>query len=145
MPSDSQLNSQLLRLCLLAWFAVLLWAAVIYWFSAQSGADVEQMNLLDLWDKAAHFIAFAGGGIPMALAWRWSTKWSFGKVLLASALALSLYGAADEYHQLVTPGRSGADHLDWLADTLGGFAGSFATLLIHARTQGPHRPAPTGD
>lgn len=103
------------------------------------------MNLLDLWDKALHFIAFAGGGIPMALAWRWSTPWSFGKVLLVSTIALSLYGAVDEYHQTATPGRTGGDPLDWIADALGGFAGSLATLLIHARTKGPHRPAPTGN
>lgn len=138
-------RTTLARLCLLAWFGVMAWAATIYWFSAQSGSEIEQMNLLDLWDKGLHFIVFAAGGIPMALAWRWSTKWSLGKVLVVSTIALSLYGAADEYHQIVTPGRSGGDHLDWIADTLGGFAGSLATLYLHARTKGPHRPAPTGN
>lgn len=132
-------------LCRVAWLAVFAWAATIYWFSSQSGADIEKINLLDLWDKAAHFVAFAGGGVPMVLALRWSFGWSPKKVLIVSALLLSCYGAADEFHQLYTPGRSGADPFDWVADTLGAFAGSLLTLSIHARSQSPHRPAPSGD
>lgn len=132
-------------LCRIAWLAVLAWATTIYWFSSQSGAEIQEMNLLDLWDKAAHFVAFAAGGVPMILALRWSFGWPSRKLLLVSALALSCYGAADEYHQLLTPGRSGADVSDWIADTLGAFAGSLATLSIHARRQSPHRPAPSRD
>ena len=42
----------------------------------------------------------------------------------------SVIGRLDEYHQTFTPGRSGNDYGDWLADTLGAAAGAFFVLLI---------------
>jgi VanZ family protein len=134
MPAVSQpstLNSQLLRF--VAWFAVLLWAATIYWFSSRTGPEIQQMNVFELWDKAAHFIAFFGGAVPTVCALRWTFGWSPKKVLIVSAITLSCYGAADEFHQLYTPGRSGADFSDWLADTLGAIAGTYATVSAYAR------------
>jgi VanZ family protein len=132
-------------LCRIAWIAVFAWAATIYWFSSQSGDELERMNFLELWDKAAHFSIFAVGAVPMVLALRWSFRWPPRMVLVVSIVALSLYGAADEIHQVCTPGRSGADLSDWIADALGSAAGTFATLRLHARTQRPNRPAPARD
>ncbi len=45
---------------------------------------------------------------------RWPRKWW----LLPSLAAV--VGLFDEAHQLMTPGRSGMDAGDWLADVLGG-------------------------
>lgn len=140
---SSTTNSQFRRIA--AWFAVVAWAGTIFWFSSQSGAELAQLNVLDLWDKAAHFLAFALGGVPMVLALRWSFVWRPGKVLIVSIFALATYGALDELHQLLTPGRRGGDLADWIADALGAAAGSLATFFIHARTQRPHRPAPARD
>jgi VanZ family protein len=47
-------------------------------------------------------------------------------ILVATPILLfALIGALDEYHQTFTPGRSGNDPFDWLADLLGAAAGTF--------------------
>ena len=54
-----------------------------------------------------------------------------GALFLAVALA-SLYGATDEFHQSLVPGRD-ADVVDWVADTLGAAIGAaLATAAIRA-------------
>jgi VanZ family protein len=39
-------------------------------------------------------------------------------------------GGLDEWHQTFTPGRSGGDVWDWLADMTGGFIGAFIALGV---------------
>jgi len=39
-------------------------------------------------------------------------------------------GALDEFHQTFTPGRSGNDFFDWLADLSGGLLGAMIALLF---------------
>ena len=51
-------------------------------------------------------------------------------LILATVLLLAVVGALDEWHQTFTPGRSGNDPLDWLADVLGAFAGATAGLRL---------------
>lgn len=146
-PGCSKASTPAPRSCRarLAWIGVFLWAGTIFWFSSRSGEQISQMNFLDLWDKAAHFAAFAAGGPPMVLALRWTFGWAPRRLCWVSLIVLSFYGAADEIHQLTTPHRSGADPYDWMADTLGAVAGTLGTILIHVRTRKPHCPAPTGD
>lgn len=134
----------LLRSKPLSWTAVAAWVAAIFCLSALSGSEVEKINVFKLWDKAAHFLAFAAGGLLMAHALRLSTAWSWPKLILAAALAISLYGGADEWHQLYTPKRSGADLGDWVADTLGALSGALALSFFHARYPRKDRPAPLG-
>lgn len=128
-----------------AWLAVFAWAATIHWASSRTGPEIEALNIFDVWDKAAHFAAFCAGGPPLFLALCWSFDWPRRKVLLLAIATLALYGAADEYHQLHTPNRTGADVLDWAADALGGIAGTLATAFIHARAKITHRPPPARD
>ena len=45
-----------------------------------------------------------------------------GDIGLTVAL-ISVFGMLDEFHQLFTPGRSGGDVGDWIADTFGAFCG----------------------
>jgi VanZ family protein len=52
------------------------------------------------------------------------------RAMALAALAISLFGAADEWHQQFVPGRS-ADRADWLADTVGAALG--ITLAVAAR------------
>lgn len=125
-----------------AWLAVAAWAAGIFWLSARTGPEIAEMNIFDVWDKAAHFSAFLVGAVALAIALRWSTSWTWPRIAIFAAVAISLYGASDEYHQLFTPRRSGADVGDWLADTLGAVAGALITALIYARFEKTHRPAP---
>ena len=124
---------------LVSWFAVAAWALGIFILSSMSGTQIEEINVLDVWDKAAHFSAFAVGAVLLALALRWSTAWSWPRITLAAIVAISVFGATDEWHQLYTPHRSGADVGDWTADTLGAIAGA---ALIHARHRFKNRPAP---
>jgi hypothetical protein len=126
-----------------AWLAVLAWAGGIFWLSSRSGSEIAEMNIFDVWDKAAHFSAFLAGAIALAVALRWSTAWSWTRIAIFTGIVISLYGASDEYHQLFTPRRSGADIGDWVADTLGAAVGALVTTFIHARLERTHRPAPT--
>ena len=98
------------------------------------------MNVIHLWDKAAHFAVFVVGAALLALALRWWTTWPPLRIAVVTVVAISAYGATDEWHQLYTPGRSGADVGDWIADTLGAIAAAF----FHARHQLKNRPAPLG-
>lgn len=109
-----------------------------------SGREIQQLAP-SVWDKGAHFFAFAVGATILTVALRLTTTWSWRKIFTVSVLALSLYGATDEYHQQFTPGRQGKNVDDWLADTIGALAGSALTLLIYARYARKSSPAPAGD
>lgn len=127
-----------------SWFAVAAWALGIIGLSSFSGPQVAKLNLLAVWDKAAHFAAFAVGAGLLALALRWNSAWTWPRIVCFSMAAISLFGATDEWHQLYTPKRSGADVGDWIADTLGAVTGAAATSFFHARHQLKNRPAPLG-
>ncbi len=60
------------------------------------------------WDKVAHVCAFA---IITALLWHGTA----GAAPLAVAVAVIAFGALDELHQLIVPGRT-AELADFLAD-----------------------------
>ena len=102
------------------------------------------MNTFEVSDKVAHFVAYAIGAVLLALALRWNTEWSWPRIVCSTIAAISLYGVTDEWHQLYTPHRSGADIGDWTADTLGGIAGAAAAAFSHARYSLKNRPAPHG-
>jgi VanZ family protein len=120
--------------------AVVAWAATIYWFSSRTGPQIEEINIFELSDKVAHFIAFFAGGPTVVCALRWSTKLSWGRIAWVAACILMLYGAADEYHQTFTVNRTGADVWDGLADALGGAAGTLSTIFLYARFERPRSP-----
>jgi VanZ family protein len=128
---------------IVGWLAVLAWAATIYWFSSRTGPEIEEINIFELSDKVAHFIAFFGGGPAIVCALRWSTKWSWSRIMWVAACILMLYGAADEYHQTFTANRSGADVWDGLADALGGLAGTIVASSLYARFERPRSPRRT--
>ncbi len=102
------------------------------------------MNTLDVSDKVLHFGAYAVGALALALALRWNTAWSWPRIVRVSVVAISLYGATDEWHQLYTPHRSGGDLADWTADALGAIAGAIAGAFLHAHYQLKNRRAPLG-
>ena len=143
-PSEPVNNRYPIWLIRASWLAVILWASAIFFLSSLSGPDVEKIGI-HLWDKAAHFIAFFSGAVALTCALRFSTDWTWLRIGLVGALAVAAYGATDEYHQLSTPHRSGGDLMDWLADALGGTLGAAFTILIYARFQRSHRPAPAGN
>jgi VanZ family protein len=121
-----------------------LWAATITVLSSMTPPQLEELAPFQFWDKAEHFLAFVAGAVNLTLALSWSTAWSWKRIIIFTAIALAVFGAADEIHQLYTPNRSGADPYDWTADTLGAVTGTLLTSLIYARHCRTRRPAPAG-
>lgn len=117
------------------WLAVLVWAGGVLWLSSISHDDLPR-TAFATWDKLNHFAAFAVGGWLTASALRLTRPeapvvgWFVFAVLLIAA-----FGAFDEFVQLSSPGRSGADPYDWIADSLGAIAGASLTLVTHARLE----------
>jgi VanZ family protein len=122
---------------------VLIWGIVLFTLSAQSalppGPEIPHQ------DKVVHFLYFSSGAfcftlavyaaqIPMRPSWQWTlTGLVFGLIV----------GAADEYHQTFTPGRSGNDAGDLLADLTGAAMGGWLawTMLAWIR----QRSAPSAE
>lgn len=103
-----------------------------YWGTIFVGTHVPGSVLGEpkIWDKALHFIAYAGLAFLLACVYGYralpTRRTYFGLLTL-----LGLYGVLDETSQLFVPGRS-ADPADWLADMLGAMAG----LAIYAVSRG---------
>lgn len=114
-------------LCVLAAWGVILWFLSAGNPAPKNGPDIPHL------DKVAHFLYFSAGGAMLAtcglVIWP-CFKRRKGTLLIAVTLISSVIGRLDEYHQTFTPGRSGNDYGDWLADTLGGAAGALFIVLI---------------
>lgn len=119
----------------LAWAAVLMWLAGIFYLSSLTGPQVARINVFRIWDKAAHFVAFGVGAGLLHWALACSTPWTWRQVAFSSVLGLSVFGALDEWHQLYTPKRSGADPADWAADTLGAIVAVLLMRFVSRRLQ----------
>lgn len=127
---------------ILAWWGVGIWATAITILSWMRPDQIQEVAPFEMWDKAAHFSAFAAGAVNLALALCWSTAWSWKRVAVLAVIAISVFGVVDEIHQLYTPNRSGADVFDWSADTLGALCGALLTVFVYARYFLPAQPAP---
>lgn len=124
------------RLCVaVLWCAVVAWAGGILWLSSSSPDELPGAALI-FPDKLSHFAAFAVGGWLTASALRLSRPGApiAGRLLLA-VIVMSAFGALDEGLQTFTPGRTGGDLYDWIADFLGATAGALSTLATHARLE----------
>lgn len=142
--SERNLNqNRLLRMgsCL----SVGAWGLLIWVLSSLSGQELAELDPFNVWDKAAHFLAFATGTTLLTVTLRLGTRWSWPRIALLAALAISIFGATDEWHQLYTPHRSGGDLQDWLADTLGAVTAALLTSFVYARYQRKNCPPPAGD
>ncbi|MFY8215032.1 MAG: VanZ family protein [Chthoniobacterales bacterium] len=94
-------------------------------------------------DKVAHFGLFFVGAFILAAAMRRSFHWSPWIIIICVTVLMSALGAVDEWHQLHTPGRSGGDLGDWIADSLGGIGGAIALYAWHGFVRLIVRPRPT--
>ena len=75
----------------------------------------------NFWDKALHFLAYAGLAFLLACVRGYRSPPTLG-TYLGLLVLVGLYGVADELLQLVVPNRY-ADIKDWCADMLGAIAG----------------------
>ena len=102
--------------------------AVLFWISSQSDVTIPGGAS----DKTAHFAAFfalAALVLRAAAGGRWSGV-NGRSAGVAFAVAAG-YGALDELHQMLTPGRfPGVD--DWVADVLGAATALLLALLAAA-------------
>ncbi len=106
----------------LGWFTVL----CILSSMSQPGPRVDVVGI----DKVQHLCYFAIGGTLLLLALALRVKNArtalatapWGKLGFTVFLAGAAVGWLDEWHQSFTPGRSGLDFYDWIADLVGSLA-----------------------
>jgi VanZ family protein len=119
----------------LLWAALAAWACAILFLSSLTPQELPEAAFL-FWDKANHFVAYAVGGWLAASALRVSKPHApTTRLLILAILLIAAFGALDEAVQTFTPGRSGADVDDWVADVLGATAGALLTLPTLRRRQ----------
>ena len=124
-------SKQMDWIMVLLWGGCLLWAGSVWFLSSLSPSDFSfQGPSLPGLDKVVHWIIFFGGALFFTAALRRTVAYSWKGVILVSVGALALFGAADEIHQLYTPGRTGGDLYDWLADCFGSVAGVVSVFLV---------------
>jgi VanZ family protein len=119
-PPRTALTSRLLALRPLWITGVAVWLAVLWLLSAQS--DLPAGPSIPGKDKIEHCLYFCAGGIffLLALYGRSPVIPDWRALSLRGMAFTGLVGALDEFHQTFTPGRSGNDPWDWLADLSGG-------------------------
>ncbi|MEN3943931.1 VanZ family protein [Prosthecobacter sp. SYSU 5D2] len=124
----------------LCWLGVVIWGAVLFSLSSQStlppGPKIPHQ------DKVVHFLYFSSGAFCFTLAlYARQTPLSAGWLWTVTGMAFGLIiGALDEYHQTFTPGRSGNDPGDLLADLTGAGMGGWAAWMILAWIRRKHGP-----
>ena len=117
------------------WLCVAFWAGCVLWLSSLTPRELPDAAFL-FSDKLNHFVAFAVGGWLAASALRVSRPRTAPMTCILMAICLvAAFGASDELLQKFTPGRSGGDLYDWIADFLGAITGALLTLTTHARLE----------
>lgn len=102
----------------------------IYWgiiFIATSIPIDPMPKLFNAQDKLEHFTAYFILAVLFSFTFHFQEKVPLFKkyFFILSMLLIMFYGALDELHQLIVPGRY-CDILDWLADVTGGLIGIIA-------------------
>lgn len=109
-----------------------LWLVVLFLLSASSHV-AELTPAIANFDKVEHFGYFFGGsGLLCAFLYRRkpdAPNWIF--IIGCVIAAIAVTGCLDEYHQTFTPGRSGNDPFDWMADVAGAIVGAFVFKRFH--------------
>lgn len=108
------------------WFGVL-------WILSSSSNVGPYMPTVNHFDKVAHFGYFLGGGGLWSayLFRRRPENPNWWRIFIAAVLVVAAVGVLDEWHQSFTPGRSGNDPFDWMADLLGAATGALIFRKLH--------------
>lgn len=124
MDSMSHFLVRLIAQRWLWWLSVAVWGVVLFTLSSQS--TLPPGPEIPFQDKIIHFLYFSGGGFCFVLAYLHGrgAPLKLGLWALAGAVFGGCIGALDEFHQTFTPGRSGNDVGDWLADFTGAATGA---------------------
>jgi len=110
------------------WSIIFLYAAIIFYLSSISNPPQPLSPKDPLWDLMTtleHVAEYTILGGLLYVGFRSLGGKTKEKAFTLAVLAASLYGASDEMHQYFVPNRY-CDIKDFLADSAGGFIGSFA-------------------
>lgn len=108
--------------------ALLCWAIAILGLSSLTPRELPESAFL-LWDKLNHVLAFAVGGWLAATALRVSRPtMPVAGALVAAVVLIAAFGVLDETVQTLTPGRSGGNLGDWVADVIGAVLGALLSV-----------------
>ena len=110
----------------------MIWLVGLWVLSSLPGEEIELPPFPGA-DKLAHLLYFAVGGALLALSIRAVRSWKRWRVIWIVLLVMVVIGAVDEFHQLHTVNRAGADPFDWLADCVGGFLGAVVIGWLYVR------------
>ncbi|MGE5354038.1 MAG: VanZ family protein [Acidobacteriota bacterium] len=106
---------------------------VLYWIvlfiaTTLPGNDVPNIGVSD---KIEHFTAYGVLSVLLCFTYLFQRKFRllYSRPFLMTILTITVYGALDELHQLLVPGRS-CDILDLTADVIGASLGLLFVFLI---------------
>jgi len=110
------------------------WFTVLWWLSSGT-PEIKDVPKIPHLDKVVHFCYFMAGGFCFAnfLYLKKLELWSWKRIILITFLVGATVGGIDEYHQTMTPGRTGNDLGDWCADVSGTLAGAYYCLSMWKR------------
>lgn len=116
---------------------ILLSLAIAFLVVCSSLPGGNQMMLFKHADKVIHFGYFMGISGLINLYWVSKNPRSYLSFGWLSMIIVAMLGAFDEWYQSFSPGRSGNDLGDWIADCSGGIVGyliiRFAYHYAHQR------------
>jgi VanZ family protein len=121
----------MLRRRWLWWTLFVTWLGAVFYASSMTDEEMEPYLPTFVLHKLGHFAAYSSGAAILALGLRFSTQWSWKKIIMVSVVAVSFYGATDEWHQSFTPGRDPAVR-DWVIDTVSGMAGVGVLTMVRS-------------
>ena len=99
-------------------------------FTATS-LPVQRLPSIGFSDKINHFLAYfiLAVLVNLTLIYQRKSRFLFNKASLVTIFIGLLYGAFDELHQILIPGRF-AETLDWIADGMGTFVGVLVVYYL---------------
>ena len=116
------------------WFSWIAWFVALFVLSSFAGYPGTAPPI-EISDKILHALYFACGSAMFFIALGFGRKpvRSNALLFLACVGMAAVVGAFDEWHQSFTPGRSGNDLGDWIADVVGGAIGWAAGVYLRRR------------
>jgi VanZ family protein len=106
---------------------------IVYWLVlfVATTLPAERLPSVGFSDKINHFIAYfvLAVLVNLTLIYQRKSRFLFEKATVATIVLCLFYGAVDELHQMLVPGRF-AETWDWFADALGVFAGVLIVYFL---------------
>ncbi|MGH8046907.1 MAG: VanZ family protein [Chthoniobacterales bacterium] len=120
------------RLNFILWLTFAVWCITLFILSSIPNYRFPQPPFS--WaDKAVHTLIFATGAFLLGCAAKRTFHFASWKGAVLIFVTMVLIGVGDEFHQTFTPGRSGNDRGDLLADALGALLGLGCAALLHGK------------